>query len=344
MRLRARLAIAGGIALLLGLLFAESLVGYIGPFLLALLIASVVDPVVDRLERAGVSRGAGAFAVIGAAGIAVASAAWLLATNLLREFELLGADLPEYARGVEEGIRLWTEVVRSLYSGLPHPIDDAIEQAAGNVVGFLAQLVSSGVAKAGSVPTAMMVGLVASTTAFFLVRDKRELGRFLLSLLPNSLHPELRRLQGEILAGLLGFVKAQCILVAISGVLSVAGFLVFGYRYAWLLGSLAGILDIVPMVGPSGVFAPVLLWSLATSDWPRSVGIGCVWAAVLVVRQLVEPEIVGRQVGLHPVTSVVAVYLGGRLLGVNGILLGPMVAVVLKAICVVSILPLLRKE
>lgn len=344
MRLRARLLIAGGIALFLGLLFAQALVAYFGPFLLALLIASVVDPLVDRLERAGVSRGAGAFAVIGAAGVGLTAAAWLLAANLLREFELLSAHLPEYAHGLREGIRLWSEHLRSLSKELPHPVDDALEQAAGEVVGFLAQLVSSAVARAGSVPTAMMIGLVASTTAFFLVRDKRELGRFLFSLAPKSLHSELRRLQGEILAGLLGFVKAQCILVAISGALSVAGFLTFGYRYAWLLGTLAGILDLVPMVGPSGVFAPVILWSLATADWPRSVGIGCVWAAVLVVRQLVEPEIVGRHVGLHPVTSVVAVYLGGRLLGVNGILLGPVVAVVLKAICVVSILPLLQEE
>mgnify|MGYP001386518650 CR=1 FL=1 len=344
MRLRARLLIAGGTLLLAGLLYAETLFSYLGPFLLALLLASVVDPAVDRLERAGISRGAAALAVIAAGGSTVAAAAWLVAVNLLREFEMLRSRLPEYALGLQQAITDWTALLRSFSAGLPHPVDDALEQAAHDVAGLLTQSISSVLSRAGSLPSAVMVGLVASTTAYFLVRDKRQLGRFLLSLLPRTLHPELRRLHEEIFTGLLGFVKAQCILVAISGALSVAGFLAFGYRYAWLLGTLAGVLDIVPMVGPSGVFLPVILWSLIAGEWPRAAGIAAVWAVVLIVRQLVEPEVVARHVGLHPVTSVVAVYLGGRLLGVNGILLGPAVAVVLKAIFVVSVLPLLTKE
>ena len=344
MRLRARLLIAGGTLLLLAILFAETLFSYLGPFLLALLLASVVDPAVDRFERAGISRGAAAFAVIAAGGTMIAAAAWLVAAHLLREFEMLRSRLPEYARGLQQAIDGWTGLLRSFSAELPRPVGDALEQAAHDLTGLFAQSVSSALSRAGGLPAAIMVGLVASTTAYFLVRDKRQLGRFMLSLLPRALHPELKRLHGEIFTGLLGFVKAQCILVAVSGALSVAGFLAFGYRYAWLLGTLAGVLDIVPMVGPTGVFFPVILWSLAAGEWPRAAGVAAVWAAVLVVRQLIEPEVVARHVGLHPVTSVVAVYLGGRLLGVNGILLGPAVAVVLKAIFVVSVLPLLTKE
>lgn len=344
MPLRARLLIAGGTLLLLTILFAETLFSYIGPFLLALLLASVVDPAVDRLERAGISRGAAAFAVIASGGTSIAAAAWLVTANLLREFEMLRSHVPEYARALQQAVEDWTRLLRAFSAELPHPVDDALEQAAHDLAGLMAHSLSNALSRAGSLPGAIMVGLVASTTAYFVVRDKRELGRFLLSLLPRTLHPQLRRLHGEIFAGLLGFVKAQCVLVAISGALSVAGFLAFGYHYAWLLGTLAGVLDIVPMVGPSGVFLPVIAWSLAAGEWPRAAGVASVWAAVLVVRQLVEPEVVARHVGLHPVTSIVAVYLGGRLLGVNGILLGPAAAVILKAIFVVSVLPLLTEE
>src|SRR5690606_31367448 len=127
---------------------------------------------------------------------------------------------------------------------------------------------------------------------------------------PRGWRAELLRLKDEILAGLIGFVKAQAVLMALSASLSILGLSLFGYPYAWALGAFAGVLDLAPMVGPSGVFAPLVAAGLIFGDWMRTIGIACVWAVVLIVRQVIEPEIVGRHVGIHPLTSVAAVYLG----------------------------------
>ena len=199
-------------------------------------------------------------------------------------------------------------------------------------------------ARLAALPNTIVILLISGMTAYFLSRDKRELGAFLLRFLPRRWHPEARRLKGEIVAGLMGFVRAQSILVMVSSALSIAGLSLFGYRYAWLLGLLAGIFDLVPMVGPSAVFAPLVAMGLVAGDWTRTAGIAAVWGGVLLVRQVIEPEVVGKHVGLHPLTSIVAVYLGGKLFGINGILLGPVLAVTLKAVCVVSILPYIKQE
>ena len=149
-------------------------------------------------------------------------------------------------------------------------------------------------------------------SAYFLIRDKRELGAFAMGLVPRRWRGELRRVKGEIIAGLIGFIRAQSVLIVVSAALSITGLSLFGYRYAWLLGLLAGIFDLVPMVGPSAVFAPLVVYGIMTSDWTRAAGVAAVWGTVLVLRQVIEPEVVGRRVGLHPLTSVVAVYLGSR--------------------------------
>lgn len=344
MRLRARVVSGAAIAALFLLIFARRLLDFVVPFVLALFVAAVIDPVVDRLERRGVPRALGALAVIAAVCLGGLGLLWTVAVNVAAELALLKDQLPLVTRSIESGLERLVALLGPLVSTVPHPLDDGLKQLTGALFEALTAAAAGGLARVGAVPNLVAVLAVSGMTAYFLVRDKRELGSFLWRIVPASWRPEARRLKEEIAAGLVGYVRAQGILVAVSGALSVAGLSLFGYRYAWLLGGVAGILDLVPMVGPSAVYAPLVALGIIAGDWPRALGIAAVWGSLLVVRQVIEPEIVARHVGLHPLTSVIAVYLGGKLLGVNGILLGPVVAVTLKAVCVVSILPYLKQE
>ncbi len=344
MRLRARLSIAAACLFILFILFAESLFALVGPFLLALLMAAIIDPMVNRLERAGLSRAIGALMAIGALGVGAALGVWVLFVNLVREAEHFRTNLPEYARRMGALVEEWAEQLSSILAELPHPFDDALRRGAEQALQVMGDVATQMVARVGSLPSLFVIVAVMLTTTYFISRDKRLLGDFLFRLLPKGWRAEVRRIKTEITNGLLGFVRAQVILVAVSGCLAILGLLLFNVRYAWILGTLAGILDLVPMVGPSGVFIPLLLSLMAVADWTRAIGVLCVWLLILLVRQVLEPQVVGRHVGLHPVTSIAAIYLGGALMGINGILIGPIVAITLKAVCVVSLLPHVTKE
>lgn len=344
MRPRARLILAASLAAFCLLLVSSRLVEIFTPFLLALVVAAIFDPLVDRLESRGVPRALGSLAVIAALCLGVAGFAWMLAVNVATELALLHQQLPEVAKQIDSLVATWGDLIKPLVLAVPHPIDDALLGSAEALLQGASALVGQLLTRLAALPNTGIVLIVSGMSAYFLIRDKRELGDFAIRFLPRRWRSEARRVKGEIVAGLLGFVRAQSILVAVSGALSVAGLALFGYRYAWLLGLLAGILDLVPMVGPSAVFAPLVAVGLLMGDWARTAGIAAVWGTVLVIRQVIEPEIVGKHVGLHPLTSIVAVYLGGKLFGVNGALLGPIVAVTLKAVCVVSVLPYFGQE
>ncbi len=344
MRLRARLLLAAASGSLLFLLAARWLLEYVTPLFLALLVAAAIDPMVDWLESRGVGRRIGALGIIAVFSLAAVGLLWVLAVNVAAELSLLHEQLPGAAREIQALLDRWVKLLQPLVSAVPHPLDDAlletVDAALRGFAGFTAQLL----ARLGSLPSALATLVLSGMAAYFLIRDKRELGSFWLGLLPGRWRGEARRLKGEIAAGLLGFLRAQTILVAVSGGLSIAGLGLFGYRYAWLLGLAAGIFDLVPMVGPSAVFLPLVAIGVASGEWMRAAGTAAVWLSVLMVRQFVEPGIVRKHVGLHPLTSMIAIYLGGKLLGVNGVLIGPMVAVTLKAISVVSVLPYLKQE
>lgn len=344
MRLRARLSIAAAIALVALIALARTLMGYLSPFIIALFLAAVIDPWVDRLEKRGVPRAYGALAVIGALGAAVCGAAWALIANVLREVETLRARLPEYAKGLRGLAHSVGGMAEGLLAELPHPFDEALERGIQNASEALGAAATDLLGRAGAVPGLFFIGMVALIAAYFLSRDKRELADFFLRLFPPGWRPEMRRLKLEITGGLVGFVRAQLILVALSSGLSVAGLVLFGHPYAWSLGLLAGALDLVPMVGPSGVFIPLIAACALIGEWNRAVGTACVWLSVLLVRQIVEPDVVGRHVGLHPLTTLVAAYLGGAWLGLYGLIAGPVAAIAIKAFLVVSVLPHLRQK
>lgn len=344
MRLRARLFLSAVLATA-GLLFvARRLLELLLPFLIAFIVAAVADPVVDHLERRGLPRAWGALVAIGALWLTAGALVWILAVNIAHELALLHQQLPDVAARIDRWVAAWGELVSPFLRAVPHPLDDALAGSGQALLDGAGAVVSQVLSRLAALPDTGALLLVSGTSAYFLIRDKRELGAFLLNLLPRRRRDELRRIKREVAAGLAGFLRAQCILIAVSGALSVAGLSLFGYRYAWLLGLLAGIFDLVPMVGPSAVFAPLVAYGLVAGELARAAGVASVWAVVLVVRQVIEPEIVGKRVGLHPLTSVVAVYLGGKLFGINGALLGPVVAVALKAVCAVSVLPYLEQE
>ncbi len=235
MRLRARLLLAAASGSLLFLLAARWLLEYVTPLFLALLVAAAIDPMVDWLESRGVGRRIGALGIIAVFSLAAVGLLWVLAVNVAAELSLLHEQLPGAAREIQALLDRWVKLLQPLVSAVPHPLDDAlletVDAALRGFAGFTAQLL----ARLGSLPSALATLVLSGMAAYFLIRDKRELGSFWLGLLPGRWRGEARRLKGEIAAGLLGFLRAQTILVAVSGGLSIVGLGLFGYRYAWLL-------------------------------------------------------------------------------------------------------------
>ena len=133
-------------------------------------------------------------------------------------------------------------------------------------------------------------------------------------------------------------------LISLSGSLAVIGLTALRIRYAWLLGLLVALFDFLPMIGPSAIFVPMIVYYLFMGNIAYAVWLTVILGVILVSRQLAEPRIVGAQLGLHPLTSLTAVYLGIRLLGVSGFILGPLIMVVLKAIMVVIFIPAWKQE
>ena len=110
------------------------------------------------------------------------------------------------------------------------------------------------------------------------------------------------------------------------------GFFLLGIRYAFLLALLTAFLDILPVLGVGVILVPFAVFLLAVGQTGRGIGLLILYAVITVVRQVAEPHLVGKSLGLHPILMLLSLYVGLGVFGVAGFLLGPAIALIAKAV------------
>jgi len=298
--------------------------GALLPFVAGMGVAYLLDPLADRLERLGVPRALASLLIIVVFLSALAVVLVVLVPLLTDQVTDLVARVPEYVSSLQREV---TPVLRKLRSrltpGQAAQIDEAIKSHAGDVVGWIGQLVG-GILSGG----AALIGLlglvfIMPVVAFYMIRDWDRLVAHIDSLLPVKGGDTIRMLAREIDDRLSGFVRGQALVCLLLGIWYAAGLTLVGLDFALLLGTTAGILSIIPYLGNFvGLGTSLLLAVAQFDDWVRVALVAGVFVSGQVLEgNFVTPKIVGDRVGLHPIWLLFAVTAGGTLLGITGALL-----------------------
>ncbi len=324
---RVWLGVAAGAALFL-LLFQDILL----PFLAGFAIAYFLDPLVDRLERLGVGRAAGA--VLALAGFAIAGLGLLLLLAPVVSAQLGGlvASLPGYVEGLERlagrvMARLEAEVSPEEMAGIRRALTAHVGAVAGWVGQAAGRVLGSGLALVN------LLGLLVVTpvVAFYLLRDWDRITAAIDDLLPRRSAPTIRAQAARIDATLAGFVRGQAGVCLILGLGYGAALMLAGLEFGFIVGVFAGLVSFIPYVG--SVLGGLISIGLALDQFDALWRVAVV-AAIFVAGQAVEgnyltPKLVGDRVGLHPVWVIFALFAGGSLLGFVGMLVAlPAAAVI----------------
>ena len=312
------LAVGLGAALFL-VLFQDILL----PFLAGIAIAYFLDPLVDRLERRGVGRTAGAVLVL--VGFAVASLGVLLLLVPVVNAQLGGliANLPGYVETLERIVsrvmaRLQSEFSPEDMEGLRRALTGHLAAAAGWAGEIVGRVLGSGLALVN------LLGLLVVTpvVAFYLLRDWDRIVSAVDDLLPRRSAPVIRAQAARIDATLAGFVRGQATVCIVLGLGYGCLLMLAGLDFGFIVGIFSGLVSFVPYVGSilGGLISVGLAFDQFESLWRVALV-----AAIFVAGQAVEgnyltPKLVGDRVGLHPVWVIFALFAGGSLLGFVGML------------------------
>lgn len=317
-----------GVGLVLAVRFLLPLAA---PFLIGLFLASLLEPLVRRCEARWhlprwFASGGLLAAVLALAGLLLAG----LGLHLWSGLRLLAASA---ARGgalfrlVERVAGAGTAVL----ADLPEPIRGTLLLGArrlpDNLAGALARLAEG----LGRLPEWLLVLFLGVMAAYFMSRDWETLQRWLVGAVPREWRGRAVGMKDDLLRALAGFVRTQFLLGGLAVAAGIAGLAVLRVGQPVLLGCVLGLLDLLPVVGPGVLLLPWAGVCLVEGDWGRAAGLAILFVVLAIGRELAEARLIGRNMGLHPLAALAAVYLGLRLMGPAGLLFGPLILVVLRA-------------
>lgn len=307
------------------------------PVTVAFALAFLFDPLVSCLQRRGFGRTVAVLSVIMAVLLLTILAGFFFVSSIADEFKSVEINLPEYAgrlygmipEGVKHylGIETSEKAYRQLQS-LLEQLRGVFFDVARETFSYLKQAVTSTLAFILSILGYVVLPLYL----YYFLKDMPKIHAVIIEAVPERHRPVLLAKAGEIREILSGFVRGQLTVCAVLAVLYSAGLLVIGIDLAIVIGTLSGILFIIPYLGTMfGIVFSMTMAALKFHDILHPfLCLG--WFALVQALEgaVITPKIVGDRVGLHPVVTIIALLVAGQLFGIVGMLLAVPATAVLK--------------
>ncbi len=313
-------------------------VRFIVPFILAYVFASLIEPVVKFIERKlRIPRKVGTvFSILIVIGTIVAILA-LLISRLVKEINNVYQALSINMTGIGTFFDGLIAEINGIYIQLPVEVTDLINTAGQNLANEVKSLLNSIISLAQipiqialDLPEVLIFIVVTILSTYFMSSDKNIIMTFLDGQIPSEWLKKTRGITNNVFVALFGWLRAQFILMSITFSELLIGLLIIGVENALLIALLIAIVDVLPVLGAGTVLIPWSIINLIAGNTKLGLSTFLLYVIILFVRQLIEPKIVGQQIGVHPLFTLAGMYIGLQIFGVLGMFLGPISVVVLK--------------
>ncbi len=324
------------------LYFGVKLAAFYMPFLIAFIISLMLEPLIRFLMRKlKLKRKQSSIVVIiFIMGIIIGLITWTV-SSLISEGSSLLNNINEYVEITTKKIQDMIAQINIKNLNIPDAVLSAIENSSKDLLNMLASelqnIIKSLLNFITSIPT---IGIYLSVTflaLYFMCTDKVYMIDQLEHHLPEVWVKKLYRHLKDLVKVLGGYLKAEATLIIISFVISLIGLYIFHFvglnvKYPLLYAVAIGFVDALPIFGSGTVMVPWAIIEGFNGDIKLGIAVLGLWIVMSIIRQLIEPRIVGNHIGIHPIFTLIAMYTGFKLIGVIGLFIGPIALIILKNI------------
>ncbi|SHE58052.1 AI-2E family transporter [Desulforamulus putei] len=296
------------------------------PFILAIILVYLLNPVVGRMEKRGSPRVAAILILYLGVIIVVTGLFMYGVPRMVNQLETLVESIPVYTDQVEGMVQNIQQSFdnSTIPPGVHQIVDERIRWAELRLMGMVRQVMDLLLALLGN----LFNFALAPVLAFYMMKDLEHLKKWAISQVPGEWTTDVLYLAKQIDHVFASFIRGHLTVVLIVGVLTSIAFMLIGLQFATMLGIIAGLAELIPYFGPLIGAIPAVAMALLQSKWLAVK----VVIAVFVIQQLegniISPKILGHSVGLHPLAIIIALLAGGHLFGIAGMLLAvPLAAI-----------------
>lgn len=336
------LFIAGIVLMGVGIyFFLPTILGLVGfvlelflPFILGYIFSLLVNPLADKLQKKmKIPRGMSAVLVIvliiGILGGIITFAVW----KIIDEARMLYTQFPSIYISMRDGMRSLGEKWSTVYVNLPMNVQEAItalgdaisDKAASIINNMSAPVVDYAGSFAKALPRVFIAVIVFLLSSYFMVSENSSVTMAVKKVTSPRLAERLALIKREIKKYLGGYLKAQGILMLIAFFIMFIGLSVFNIQYALLIALGIAIIDALPFFGSGLILWPWTVIAFLNGDIKLGIGLIIIYVAVTIMRRLAEPKLVSTGMGMHPILTLMSMYIGYKTLSIGGLILGPII-------------------
>ncbi|QZY56144.1 sporulation integral membrane protein YtvI [Crassaminicella profunda] len=315
--------------IVLGLYFiSTTLIFYVLPFILSWIMATILEPPIHFLSRVlKLSRNLSTLLIVSFFVLFIGLVMALIGGIIIVQLTNLSMELSQYPKKLYLHSSDLVRKMEHLYIGLPPDIAQSMINGINGVFQSLTSLIgkfiSSLLSFISAIPSFFTFLMVTILSTFFMARDKHKIKKFIKAQLPTNALSKSILLKDNLIFALMGYIKAQLILMLITFVESTIGLTAIGIDYSLLIAFFASIIDALPILGTGCVYVPLILWKLLMKSYKDAFSLTLLYGIIILIRQLLEPKILGSQIGLYPLATLMSMYIGLKLFGILGLILGP---------------------
>lgn len=329
----------------LGLYFLSHYVfKWLWPIIVALLVGMLLQPIIRFLERKlkFPHRLASILTVL----VLYIGVGYLLGAvvyKLVAELSVLASSIPGYVSKLNINLGNIEAYFKSMFANMPiigsNDLFDIVwSNLSSSIVSMLSGLSSSIITSLPSfltsvaqlVPSLLLAIIIMIVSSVYFATDYEKIKSFFGYQISEKAKEKIKTARDHLFRTIVKYIRAYLLVMLITGAELYLGLSIIGQSYALILAIVISIIDVLPVLGTGAVLIPWgIIWILTGNTW-KGVAILLLYVAVTVVRQIIEPKIVGQYIGLYPLITLVAMYAGLRILGVVGLFLFPIAIIILK--------------
>jgi predicted PurR-regulated permease PerM len=297
------------------------------PFLVALMISYILNPIVNLLSNRKVPR---TIAVLLIYSIFILSVVIML-MNLIPLFVTQFGEMKEHLPDVNKKVQIFVDDINRK-SWLPDSIRQGFNHSLEKLENWVSFSVSEYVNQIGSTINTLLVACIIPFLAFYILKDFQLLEKTALRVVPPTYRHQTVKLLIDVDTALGNYIRGQLIVCTIVGIMAYLGYWWIDMPYPLLLASLVAIFNIIPYLGPFFGAAPALLMA-STISLNMVLCVVVVNVSIQVLEgNIISPQVVGKKLHLHPLVIIFALLVGGEMAGIVGLILAVPFFAVIKVI------------
>ena len=334
------------ISVLAGVFLTFRLAFFLLPFLIAFALSSLMEPLLKLLtKKLHIKRKIAAPIMLLLMLAFLIFLLVLIVLKLVSETKILiqsaPANLSDFYSQIIEWTEKWTmdltwlppEITANLGS-VTNNLGNVISNLSSTITTFGKTIVKGAFTTAISFPEAIVFTIITIMATYFMSSDREKISAAFTRHLPESWMQRIINLKKDMFSTIFGYLRAALIIMSFTFIELFIGFNIIPVKYPLLLAFLIAIIDALPVLGTGGVLIPWSLFSFVTNDIKMGIYILALYLVVLVIRQIIEPKVVGHQIGVYPLLTLLAMYTGLQLIGFAGLILGPITFVLIRNILI----------